>query len=101
MVQRNASQIGGDEEVGWIAARTEIGVSITSAVPAVFDSYATLFIPDDDESKRRSDTALVALLSAHSFDQTWWLRYLETEASDVVFSDSPAVRLYSDRPTSS
>lgn len=93
-----AWQIGGDEEVGWIAAHTEIGVSITSAIPAIFDSYATLVVPDDDESKRRSDTALLALLSAHSSDQTWWLGYLETGASDIVFSDAPRVRLYSGWP---
>ncbi len=93
-LEGRAWQIAADEEALWIAAHTRPGLAITSAIPAVFDAYATLLVPDCEE-QRLSDNALLALLRAHSPDQPWWLGYLETGASSVVFPDAPRVRLYS------
>lgn len=87
-------RIGGDEEVRWITAHTQPGRTIAAAVPAVFGAYATVMVPDVDE-QRRVDDALVSLLRAHSPAQSWWLGYLETGASDLVFPDAPRVQLYS------
>jgi hypothetical protein len=35
------------------------------------------------------DRALLSLLQRHTLAQPWWLGYLETGASDVVFYDAP------------
>jgi hypothetical protein len=40
------------------------------------------------------DRALLSLLQRHTLAQPWWLGYLETGASDVVFYDAPKVKLY-------
>jgi hypothetical protein len=42
------------------------------------------------------DRAVVALLNRHATPQPWWLGYLETGNSDIIFSDVPKVRLYAD-----
>ena len=89
-----AWRIGGAGEVGWITARTASGTTITSAVPDVFEAYATVVVPDNERQKRDADQALLALLREHSPDQPWWLGYLETGASDVVFPYAPRVLLY-------
>jgi hypothetical protein len=91
-------QVGGAGEIRWIAANTRPGTSIASAIPPVFDKYATLVVPESDEDKTLMDDALVTLLRAHSPEPTWWLGYLETGASDVVFPDARRVWLYSGWP---
>lgn len=93
-LDEEAWAIGGDGEVRWITAHVQPGLTVTSAIPAIFDAYATLIVPDVGE-QRLADHALLALLRAHSPDQPWWLGYLETGASDVVFPDAPRVQLYS------
>jgi hypothetical protein len=90
-----AWQIGGREDVAWIKGHTTAGLTITSAIPAVFDAYATVVVPEDDEQQQLSDAALLGLLRETSPHQPWWLGYLETGASDVVFPDAPRVLLYS------
>lgn len=52
----------------------------------------------NDEDKRVSDDALLALLHALAPQQPWWLGYLETGVADLVFPDAPTVRLYSGWP---
>jgi len=44
--------------------------------------------------ERRQDLALVELLRRHTPRQPWWLGYLDTGASDIVFRDAPMVMLY-------
>jgi hypothetical protein len=44
--------------------------------------------------EQRQDLALVELLRRHTPQQPWWLGYLDTGASDIVFWDAPMVRLY-------
>jgi hypothetical protein len=77
---------------------TSGGLAITSAIPAVFSDYATLELPDDsDETPTpQHDRAVVALLNRHTAPQPWWLGYLDTGGSDIVFSDVPKVTLYAD-----
>ena len=80
--------------------RDRVGRQITAAMPAVFADYATLVhpgaasVPRDVRRERRQDLALVELLRGHSTRQSWWLGYLDTGASDIVFWDAPKVGLY-------
>src|SRR4249919_2744242 len=91
-------RIGGDAEVAWIVENTPSGLTITSAIPPVFEAYATLEQPGTgdhapgsslekwerlDKEWERNDAAVLALLSEHSEPQPWWLGYLETGASEL------------------
>ena len=90
-------RIGTDAEVAWIAAGTSIGRTITAAIPAVFEAYATVPVPDGEE-REDNDRALLALLAEQSPDQRWWLGYLDTGVDDIVFPDAPKVTLYTGWP---
>jgi len=97
-------RIGRDAEIAWIQEYTTSGLAITSALPPVFEAYATLELPgsgDHDgtsslERPDRHDTAVLKVLSEHTAAQPWWLGYLETGNADVVFKDVPTVRMYAD-----
>jgi hypothetical protein len=77
-------------------------MSITASIPPVFAAYATLAFPLDLERSSeqmrpvedRFDDALLRVLSAYTERQPWWLGFLDTGASDVVFADAPRVRVY-------
>lgn len=86
--------VGTDADVRWINTATTIGLTITSAIPPVFDAYTTVVLPDIREDQERHDRAVVSLLSEQSPDQPWWLGYLDTGSDDVVFPDAPKVSLY-------
>ncbi|MCW2494455.1 hypothetical protein [Jatrophihabitans sp.] len=88
-------RIGDSSEVSWIRTNTPPGPAITSAIPPIFDAYATVVIPDDDSARPASDTALIRVLTAHTSDQPWWLGYLDTGAHDVVFDRAWKVICYS------
>jgi hypothetical protein len=86
-------RIGTDAEVGWITAGTSGGRTITAAVPAVFEAYATVLVAYG-EQRVKHDRAVLALLAEQSPDQRWWLGYLDTGVDDIVFPDAPKVTLY-------
>jgi hypothetical protein len=86
-------QIGTTREVDWIVNRTTEGTSITSAIPPVFEAYATFYEPDG-VSVVAHERALVNRLIEFTPDQPWWLGYLDTGAHSVVFDDVPKVSLY-------
>jgi hypothetical protein len=90
--------VGAAADVAWIAAGVTVDKTITSAIPAVFDTYATVVLPEDRAAQGAHDEAVLSVLRAHSVDERWWLGYLETGADDVVFPDALRVRLYSDWP---
>jgi hypothetical protein len=73
-------------------------MTITAAIPPVFDAYATVVIPEDDALRPSSDSALLEVLTAHTPDQPWWLGYLDTGAHDVVFDRAWKIMLYSGWP---
>jgi hypothetical protein len=86
-------RIGTQEDVAWIDDDTPGGPVITSAIPAVFESYATIVIPEDD--RHEHDAAILRILTAHTSDQPWWLGFLDTSgADDVVFVGAPMVSIY-------
>src|ERR1700760_772220 len=101
-----AWRIGTDAEVAWITDGTTVDKTITSAIPPVFEAYATLVMVDKtitsaippvfeayatlvlpyrDEEQNELDRVVLALLSEQSPDQPWWLAYLDTGADDIVF----------------
>jgi hypothetical protein len=94
-----AWRIGTAADVAWITSVP--GLTIAAAIPPVFDEYATLTLPEalgvsrDHADEGAQDNALMTLLTAHTRPQPWWLGYLETGASDIVFWDAPQVTLYS------
>lgn len=89
--------IGGREEVDWIRTGTAgIGRTIATAVPPVFESYATVVVAEEDEEMRVADAALLEVLRRHTPAQPWWLGLLEDGVSDLVVPDAARVVLYAD-----
>jgi hypothetical protein len=103
-------RIGSAEEVRWIE-ETPRGKSVADAVPPIFEAYATLEQPftgdrlteweaahagqaEDVNAWDRHESALLGILSRRTEPQPWWLGYLETGNSDVVFPDAPRVEMY-------
>jgi hypothetical protein len=91
-------QVGTTRDIDWIVNRTTEGTSITSAIPPVFEAYATFYEPDG-VSVVAHERALVNRLIEFTPDQPWWLGYLDTGAHSVVFDDVPKVSLYWSWPT--
>jgi hypothetical protein len=95
-----AWRIGGDADVAWIRENTEVSYAITSAIPAVFEAYATLELPGSGhhlsaptpEGSDRHSASVLEVLSKHSAGKPWWLGYLDTGTADIVFYDVPKVR---------
>ncbi|MGZ4306043.1 MAG: hypothetical protein ACXVSL_14395 [Solirubrobacteraceae bacterium] len=95
-------RIGSDAEIAWIRDSTQISPGITSAIPPVFEAYATVELPGTGEHDQlawledpeRHDAAVLAVLGGHTAVQPWWLGYLQTGASDVIFYDVPKVSLF-------
>ncbi len=79
--------LGSNAVVGWINDGTSAGGTITSAIPPVFASYCTVELPatNDRAELARHEQAVIELLTAQTLQQPWWLGYLDTGASDVVF----------------
>jgi hypothetical protein len=90
--------LGTAANVAWIDTATTSGATITSAIPPVFDDYATLVLPETQEQQQTSDRAVVALLSRQSPDQPWWIGYLDTGRAEPVFPDAPRVSMYANWP---
>lgn len=95
-----AWRVAGQADVDWIMDGTEPGRRITAAIPPMFAAYATLTDAGEPEMPRnlslehRQDLAFVDVLRRHSRDMAWWIGYLDTGASDIVFWDAPKVTLY-------
>jgi hypothetical protein len=95
-----AWRIGGEAEVAWIRESTEVSLAITSAIPPVFEAYATLELPGSRdhlsaspfEDADRHNAGVLAVLNEHSAGQPWWLGYLDTGCADIVFHDVRKVR---------
>jgi hypothetical protein len=88
--------VGGRSEVAWI--ETSVGLEITSAIPAVFEAYATLVLPESgqDADWVEHEYAVIQLLREQAGAQPWWLGYLETGGSDVVFPEARRVGIPSE-----
>ena len=96
---------GTEAEVAWIAEGTSPNLTITSAIPPVFDAYATIVLPDNGADQERHNRALLATLAEQSpsppAGPPWWLGYLNTSDFDLVspgvaMARLPKVGLYSE-----
>ncbi len=83
---------GSAREVEWLAGRPN-GCAVETAVPLVFEAYATFHRPEGTTAPAH-ELAVVEQLVAHTSAQPWWLGYLDTGAHDVVFPAAPRVPLY-------
>ena len=91
-------RLGTDADVAWINDGISANATITYAVPPVFASYCSVELPEANEGPEaaRHAAAMIELLTAQTARQPWWLGYLDTGASDVVFPYAPRTRLYYD-----
>jgi hypothetical protein len=62
-------RIGTDADVAWITDGTSTGRTITSAIPPVFEAYATVVLPEGGEGQDAHDQAVLGLLSEQSADE--------------------------------
>jgi hypothetical protein len=89
-------RIGITSDVAWIAGLPN-GVTVATAIPLVFEAYATFYRPEHT-TEEAHEQAVVEVLRQHTAEQPWWLGYLDTGAHDVVFPSAPRVSLYWDWP---
>lgn len=94
-------RIGDCSDIEWIRSATHVTRAITSAIPPIFDAYATLELPGTGfnaegppHTQQDHDRALLAVLQAHCKPQPWWLGYLDTGAAPAVLPGAPRVHLY-------
>lgn len=81
--------IGDPEVVSWIRDCTHTGLTIGSAIPRLFDAYATITLPENGPA---DDRPLLDTLARWGAPQ-WWLGYLRTGSEDFE-PDLPRVTLY-------
>jgi hypothetical protein len=87
--------LGADADVAWINNGTSAGTAITTAIPPIFASYCTLLLPRNRNADQAAhDQAVIELLTEQTHGQPWWLGYLDTGASDVVFPYAPRTTVY-------
>jgi hypothetical protein len=86
-------RIGTNADVAWIVGNTPPGRTIGSAIPPVYAAYATIIVPDPGAERSTHHHAVLALLAEQS-PGPWWLGYLESGDTDVVFPEAPRVPLY-------
>jgi hypothetical protein len=89
-------RLGVDADVAWINDGTSPGTAVTAAIPPVFASYCTLELSRSGEDTKlvAHEQAVIERLSAQTDEQPWWLGYLDTGASDVVFPYAPRATVY-------
>jgi len=87
-------QIGDSKTVAWIATSRRNDRTIATAIPPIYDAYATVVTPESDADKQVSDEALLDSLRACTPRLAWWLGYLETGVADVIFPSAPRTQLY-------
>ena len=89
--------LGTDADVAWISDGTVVGRTIAAAIPPLYAAYCTVELPrrNDRAELARHERAVMTILSEQTTEQPWWLGYLDTGASDVVFPYAPRTRLYS------
>jgi hypothetical protein len=91
-----AWRLGADADAAWINDGTAAGNTITHAIPPGFASYCTLKLPETNDRAElaRHEQAVIELLTEHTPEQPWWLGYLDTGPSDVVFPYAPRTTIY-------
>ncbi len=90
-------RLGTDRDVAWITQGASRGTEITAAIPPIFAAYCTLTLPEwGTEELAAHELAVTELLTQQTAEQSWWLGYLDTGASDVVFPYVQRTMMYAD-----
>lgn len=88
-------RLGTDADVAWINHGTSASTAITAAIPSIFAAYCTLRLPSNRTDELAAhERAVIDLLIEHTKAQPWWLGYLDTGASEVVFPYVPRTTVY-------
>jgi hypothetical protein len=88
-------RLGTDADVRWINDGTSASTAITAAIPPIFASYCTLLLPPNGNDELAAhEQAVIELLTEQTTEESWWLGYLDTGASDVVFPYAPRTPVY-------
>lgn len=87
-------RVGTAADVEWITRSTPRGMEITSAIPPIFDDYATIVIPEGDDARIRHVDVILHHLRARSGEHRWWLGYLDTGADGDVLPAASRTPLY-------
>lgn len=85
---------GSGADVAWIRDATCVGLDITSAIPPIFEAYATILAQPGDGDGQEHPGSLLRLLRTRSTAERWWLGYLDTGPDDKMFPLAPRVTLY-------
>lgn len=92
--------LGDGNTVSWIGRNTRGGLAITSAIPPLFEGYATITDMEDftsPEDLAASQERVVGVLRRYGSAE-WWLGYLDTGADDIVFPGARKMKLYANWP---
>jgi hypothetical protein len=84
-----AWRIGTDAEVMWIAGGTTMGLTVTSAIPPVFDAYATVVIPDTTARRESHDREMLILLAGNRPTSPGGLATSRPESTTPSFPTRP------------
>jgi hypothetical protein len=88
-------RLGANADVTWINDGTSASTAITAAIPPIFASYCTLLLPRNENVELAAhEQAVIEILTEQTQEQPWWLGYLDTGASDVVFPYAPRTTVY-------
>jgi hypothetical protein len=88
-------RLGTSADAAWIDEGTSAGTTITLAIPPIYESYCTLEVPPNYTTElARHEQVVIELLAEQTPDQPWWLGYLDTGASDIVFPYAPRTTMY-------
>ena len=93
----HAWRIGAAADVAWLAEGPP-GTSIPTAMPQVFEAYATPHLPGRTAPARVHEQAIADTLAAHTAPQPGRLGCRHTGAHDIVLPEAPLLSLYLDWP---
>lgn len=84
-------RLGTEADISFITARASAGTPVGDMIRAIYPSHCTLELPQsiDDAELVAHEQTVIELLIKQTDQQPWWLGYLDTGASDVVFPFAP------------
>jgi hypothetical protein len=83
--------LGTEADIAFVTAGATSGIAVGDMIRAIYESYCNLHLPQsaDDAELVAHEQAVIELLTKQTDQQPWWLGYLDTGASDVVFPFAP------------
>lgn len=84
-------------DLTWISSGTRPGDSIHSAVPPIFENYATIVVARDAEVRQAQHRAIGAVLESTK-EAALWIGVIETGDPDDYLADAVRATLYANWP---